>query len=54
VVSQENEPFLLMIHQEAIVTFYLPYKQAGNHELNVYAEYGNSVGYIMVASFTGP
>jgi len=54
VVSQETEPFSLSINQEAIVTFYLHYKQAGNHELNVYAEYGDSVGYTLVASFTGP
>ena len=54
VVFQESEPFSLSIDQEAIVTFYLPYKKAGNHELNVYAEWGDSVGYTLIAPFTGP
>jgi predicted transglutaminase-like cysteine proteinase len=54
VVSQKSEPFSLSVNQEAIVTFYLPYNQAGNYELNVYAEYGDSIGYTLEASFTGP
>jgi len=54
IVSQESEPFSLSVDQEVIVTFYLPYKTAGNYELNVHAEYGGSVGYTLAASFVGP
>jgi len=53
-VSQETQPFSLNVNQEALVTFYLPYKTPGNNKLNVHAEYLGNIGYTLSASLNCP